>query len=63
MSRELTSCRAKIKVEVGRGRLPSQRGNEICGLGDCHLGDAESRGISRWEDVGRLLVGTWGWPR
>lgn len=58
--RELSGIRPKLKVEEGQGGFPSQKKRGVCGLGDYYLWGAD---ISRWEDVGGGLVGTWGLPR
>lgn len=50
-SEEGAEQRAKLKVEEGRGGLPSQKKHGVCGLGDYYLWGAESRDIGRWEDV------------
>lgn len=61
--RELSRIRSKLKVEEGQGGFPSQKKHGVCGLADYYLWGAESRDISRWEDVGGVLAGTWGLPR
>lgn len=51
--RNLTSCRDEIGVAGGQRR--------VCRFGGCHLWGAKS--ISRWENRGELMVGTWGVSR